>query len=45
MLALATDLPAAVVATQLGLTAQTTSRWAQFSQRDSIEYIVARTNP
>jgi hypothetical protein len=43
MLALASDLPAAVVATQLGLTAQTTRRWAQFSQRDGIEYIVARS--
>lgn len=45
MLALASDLPAAVVATQMGLTAQTTTRWAKFSQRDSIEYIVARTSP
>lgn len=45
MLALTSDLPAAVVATQLGLTPQTTTRWAQFSQRDGIEYIVARTNP
>lgn len=48
LLALTADLPAAVVATQLGLTAQTTSRWAQFSQRDRIEYLVARacsTNP
>ena len=43
MLALASDLPAAVVATQMGLTPQTTTRWAQFSQRDGIEYIVART--
>lgn len=43
MLALASDLPAAVVAAQMGLTAQTTTRWAQFSQRDSIEYLVART--
>lgn len=43
MLALASDLPAAVVATQMGLTAQTTTRWARFSQRDSIEYLLART--
>lgn len=42
MLALASDLPAAVVAAQMGLTAQTTTRWAQFSQRDSIEYLIAR---
>lgn len=42
MLALVSDLPAAVVATQMGLTAQTTTRWAQFSQRDSIEYLLAR---
>lgn len=45
MLALASDLPAAIVATQMGLTAQTTTRWAQFSQRDSIEYLLARTHP
>jgi len=45
MLALASDLPAAVVATQTGLTPQTASRWAQFSQRDSIEYVIARTMP
>lgn len=45
MLALASDLPAAVVATQTGLTAQTTTRWAQFSQRDSIGYLLARTPP
>ena len=44
MLALASDLPAAIVATQMGLTAQTTTRWARFSQRDSIEYILARSN-
>lgn len=43
MLALTSDLPAAVVATQTGLTAQTTTRWAQFSQRDRVEYLVART--
>lgn len=42
MLALASEMPAAVVATQMGLTAQTTTRWAQFSQRDSIEYLTAR---
>jgi hypothetical protein len=45
MLALTTDLPAAVVAAQLGLTAQTTTRWAQYSQRDNIEYVAARTRP
>lgn len=44
MLALTSDLPAAVVATQMGLTAQTTTRWAKFSQRDSVEYLVARTS-
>ena len=44
MLTLASDLPAAVVATQMGLTAQTTTRWAQRSQRDSIEYLVARAS-
>jgi hypothetical protein len=42
MLALTTDLPAAVVAAQLGLTAQTTTRWAQYSQRDNIDYVAAR---
>lgn len=45
MLALASDLPAAVVASQMGITPQAASRWAQFSQRDSIEYVVARTSP
>ena len=43
MLTLATDLPAAVVAAQLGLTAQTTTRWAQQSQRDNTEFIIARS--
>lgn len=42
MLALTSDLPAAVVASQIGLTPQAASRWAQFSQCDSIEYIIAR---
>lgn len=42
MLALTSDLPAAIVATQVGITPQAASRWAQFSQRDSIEYIAAR---
>ena len=42
MLALTSDLPAAVVATQVGITAQAAGRWAQFAQRDSVEYIVAR---
>lgn len=45
MLALATDLPAAVVATQTGVTQQTASRWAGFSQRDNIEYVIARALP
>ena len=45
MLALSSDLPAVVLAAQMGLTAQTTTRWAQFSQRDSIEYPHARTPP
>lgn len=43
ILALTSDLPAAVVAAQVGITPQAASRWAQFSQRDSIEYIAART--
>lgn len=42
MLALTTDLPAAIVSTQFGLTPQTATKWAQYSQRDRIEYIVAR---
>lgn len=45
MLALTTDLPAAVVATQLGLRAQTTARWARLSQRDRTEYLIARSQP
>lgn len=44
MLALTSDLPAAIIATQLGLTPQTTTKWAQFAQRDNMEYIVARAH-
>lgn len=42
MVALTTDLPAAVVATQLGLSASTTTLWAKFGQRDRAEYLLAR---
>lgn len=42
MIALTTDLPAAVVSAQMGLTPQTTARWAQLSQRDNTEYLIAR---
>lgn len=42
MVALTTDLPAAVVATQLGLSASATNRWAKFGQRDRTEYLLAR---
>lgn len=42
LLALATDLPAAVIAAQLDLRTQTTVRWARLSQRDNAEYLVAR---
>jgi hypothetical protein len=45
MLALTNDMPAAVVAVQTGVTAQTASRWAPFSQRDRIEYLLARAEP
>lgn len=44
MLALTSDLPAAVVASQTGITPQAASRWAQFSQRDNAEYIAARAS-
>lgn len=43
MLALTSDLPAAVVASQMGITPQAASRWAQFSQRDNSAYVAART--
>lgn len=43
LLALATELPAAVIAAQLDLRPQTTVRWARLSQRDNAEYLVART--
>lgn len=43
MAALAADLPAAIVATQFGLTPQTTARWAQHSRRNGVEYLVARS--
>jgi len=43
MLALTSDLPAAVVASQVGITPQAASRWAQFSQRDNSAYVAART--
>lgn len=42
MVALAADLPAAVIAVQFGLTPQAATTWAQHSRRDSIEYLVAR---
>lgn len=43
MLALATDMPAAVVAAQTGVTVQTASRWAVNSQRANAEYVAARS--
>ncbi|WP_301150619.1 hypothetical protein [Mycobacterium simiae] len=42
MVALTTDLPAAVVAAQLGLSASATALWAKFGQRDRAEYLLAR---
>lgn len=42
MVALTSDLPAAVVAAQLGLDASTTNLWAKFGQRDRAEYLLAR---
>lgn len=42
MVALTNDLPAAVVAAQLGLDASTTNLWAKFGQRDRAEYLLAR---
>lgn len=42
MLALTSDLPAAVVAVQMGITPQAASRWSQFSQRDNSGYVAAR---
>ncbi|MBT2495834.1 hypothetical protein J7E45_09455 [Microbacterium sp. ISL-59] len=42
MVALASDLPAAVISTQFGLTPESATRWAAHARRDSIEYLVAR---
>jgi hypothetical protein len=42
MVALTSDLPAAIVAAQLGLSASATALWAKFDQRDTAEYLVAR---
>lgn len=42
MVALASDLPAAIISTQLGLTPESATRWARHARRDSIEYLVAR---
>lgn len=45
MVALAADLPAAVIAAQFALTPQAATTWAQHSRRDSLEYLAARTDP
>lgn len=42
LLALANDVPAAVIAAQLGLHATTTSGWAKFAQRDWSAYTASR---
>ncbi|WP_157896185.1 hypothetical protein [Mycobacteroides chelonae] len=42
LLALANDVPAAVIAAQLGLHATTTSGWAKFAQRDWSAYTAVR---
>ncbi|MCZ4535336.1 hypothetical protein O4159_07665, partial [Gordonia terrae] len=39
LLALGADLPAAVLATQLGLSSTTSSQWAQLAQRDYTAYL------
>jgi hypothetical protein len=42
MVALASDLPAAIISTQFGLSPASATRWSQHARRDSIEYLVAR---
>ena len=42
LVALTSDLPAAVVATQLGLSASTTTAWGKFGQQDQADYLLAR---
>lgn len=42
LLNLAADIPAAVMATQLGISASAATGWAKFSQRDRGEYLRAR---
>ena len=39
LLALGADLPAAVLATQLGLSSTTSSQWSQLAQRDYTAYL------
>lgn len=42
MLALTSDLPAAIVATQFGLHISSVTTWAKFAQRDQRAYLAAR---
>ncbi|HEY9313813.1 hypothetical protein [Williamsia sp.] len=39
LLALSTDLPAAIISTQLGLSATTTTSWSRLAQRDHTAYL------
>lgn len=45
MLVLGTDLPAAVIATQLGLSATTTTSWAALAGRDYTAYLHSHEQP
>ncbi|MFW3123947.1 hypothetical protein MMAG44476_39853, partial [Mycolicibacterium mageritense DSM 44476 = CIP 104973] len=45
MLALTSDLPAAIVATQFGLHISSATTWAKFAQRDQRAYLAARPQP
>lgn len=42
MMALASEVPAAVIATQIGVTTPTATRWAQLSCRDNATFVLAR---
>lgn len=44
MVSLASDLPAAVLATQFGYNITTAMTWSQFAQRDNSAYLRARSN-
>lgn len=45
MLALAADLPAAVLSAQMGMTPKVATQWSRLAQRDTAAYLDARMHP